>query len=132
MAKAEQACVSARALLALNGLDGACNRAYYAMFDSARAVLIATQGGRDSQIGKTHRGLINAFSEYLVKPGMVTRDMGRLLKRAEELRLIADYRGDSVERADAEEMVEHAATFVTAMLNVTSSMNIAPPVADKR
>ena len=41
--------------------------------------------------------------------------MGRLLKRAEEVRLIADYRGDSVELADARELVEQAETFVSAM-----------------
>lgn len=40
MAKAARACVSARALLDLNDVDGACNRAYYAMFDAARAALL--------------------------------------------------------------------------------------------
>ena len=37
LAKAERACASARVLLELNDTDGACNRAYYAMFDAARA-----------------------------------------------------------------------------------------------
>ncbi|OIQ93998.1 hypothetical protein GALL_240040 [mine drainage metagenome] len=37
MAKAAQAVESARALLARGDADGACNRAYYAMFDAARA-----------------------------------------------------------------------------------------------
>jgi hypothetical protein len=41
--------------------------------------------------------------------------VGRLLKRAEEVRLIADYRGDSVELADARELVEQAETFVSTM-----------------
>ena len=35
MSKAGRACASARALLGLDDVDGACNRAYYAMFDAA-------------------------------------------------------------------------------------------------
>ena len=42
MDKAKRACASARALLDLDDVDGACNRAYYAMFDAARAALLAT------------------------------------------------------------------------------------------
>jgi HEPN domain len=42
MAKARTACESARALLERKDCDGACNRAYYAMFDAARAALLAT------------------------------------------------------------------------------------------
>lgn len=41
--------------------------------------------------------------------------MGRLLKRAEEIRLVADYKNDSVELADAAEIVEQAENFVAAM-----------------
>lgn len=40
---------------------------------------------------------------------------GRLLNRAHEIRLVADYKGDSVEVSDASEMVEQAETFVAAM-----------------
>ena len=41
--------------------------------------------------------------------------MGRLMKRAEEIRLVADYKGDAVELADARQMVEQAEMFVAAM-----------------
>ena len=41
MAKARTACASARTLLDRQDTDGACNRAYYAMFDAARAALLA-------------------------------------------------------------------------------------------
>jgi uncharacterized protein (UPF0332 family) len=37
MAKAKRAVASAHKLLQDNDSDGACNRAYYAMFDTARA-----------------------------------------------------------------------------------------------
>lgn len=50
MAKAIQAAASARVLLEIGDADGACNRAFYAMFDAARAALLAS--GHD--VGKTH------------------------------------------------------------------------------
>lgn len=115
MAKAERACSSARALLDLGDVDGACNRAYYAMFDVARAALLASGAPVQPDIGKTHSGLINAFSEHLIKNGPVPKEMGRLLKRAEEIRLMADYKGDSVELSDTQEMVAQAETFVSAL-----------------
>jgi uncharacterized protein (UPF0332 family) len=37
--KAQTAAASARILLNAGDVDGACNRAYYAMFDAARAAL---------------------------------------------------------------------------------------------
>lgn len=115
MAKADRACSSARALLDLGDVDGACNRAYYAMFDAARAALLASGAPVAPDIGRTHGGLISAFGGHLVKNGPVSKDMGRLLNRAEEIRLVADYNGDSVELTDAREMVEQAETFVAAM-----------------
>jgi uncharacterized protein (UPF0332 family) len=115
MSKAVRACASARALLDLDDVDGACNRAYYAMFDAARAALLASGAPVQPDIGKTHSGLIAAFSLHLVKNGPIPKELGRLLKRAEEIRLVADYKGDSVEFDDAREMVEQAEVFVDAM-----------------
>ena len=115
MAKADTACSSARALLGLGDVDGAANRAYYAMFDAARAALLASGAPVEPEIGRTHSGLIGAFGNYLVKNGPVSKDMGRLLNRAHEIRQAADYNGESVELADARGMVEQAENFVAAM-----------------
>ena len=115
MAKADRACKSAGVLLEIGDVDGACNRAYYAMFDAARAALLASGAPVAPDIGRTHGGLINAFSNHLVKNGPVSKDMGRLLNRAQEIRQIADYKGDSVELIDAQEMVMQAETFIAAL-----------------
>lgn len=115
MAKAARACASARALLDLGDVDGACNRAYYAMFDAARAALLASAAPVETHIGKTHSGLIAAFGLYLVKDGPIPRELGRLLKRAEEIRLVADYQGESIDEEAAAEMVRQAEVFVAAM-----------------
>lgn len=115
ISKALRACASARVLIGLNDVDGACNRAYYAMFDAARAALLVSGAPVRPDIGKTHGGLIAAFGLHLVKNGPIPKELGRLLKRAEEIRLVADYKGDSVEFDDAQEMVGQAETFVDAM-----------------
>ena len=66
-------------------------------------------------LGKTNRGLVITFSAYLVKDGPVSKELGRQLKRAEEMRLVADYNGESVLQADAAELVIQAEVFVSAM-----------------
>jgi len=76
----------------------------------SRAALLVS----GAEIGKTHKGVLNAFSDRLVKNGPLPKEMGRLLKHAETFRYVADYEGDPVELSDAQEMVEQAATFVAA------------------
>ncbi|MDR2154417.1 MAG: HEPN domain-containing protein [Burkholderiaceae bacterium] len=115
MAKADTAYSSARALLRLGDVDGVANRAYYAMFDAARAALLASGASVELDIGRTHSGLIGAFGNHLVKNGPVPKEVGRCLNRAHEIRLLADYTGNSVELADIKEMLEQAASFVAFM-----------------
>lgn len=111
MMKALQAVASAKVLLETGDADGACNRAYYAIFDAARAALLAC----GHEVGRTHKGVINAFSDHLVRNGPLPKELGRLLKQAEARRYVADYEGDPVEISDAQEMVGQAATFVAEM-----------------
>jgi uncharacterized protein (UPF0332 family) len=68
MAKARRALASAHKLLQDNDSDGACNRAYNAMFDAARAAPITSNAPVPPEIAKTHSGLIAAVSLHLVKP----------------------------------------------------------------
>lgn len=111
MVKAVQAVASAKVLLDTGDADGASNRAYYAMFDAARAALSVC--GYDD--GKTHKGILNAFSDRLVKNGPLPKEMGRLLKHAETFRYVADYEVDPVKLSDARKMVAQAETFVAAV-----------------
>jgi len=115
MDKADQAVKSARLLLNAGDADGACNRACYAMFDASRAALIASKAPVSRDIAKSHAGLIAAVSLHLVKKGPLPREVGRLLNRAQEIRLVADYRGDVVEADDAREIVAQAARFIEAI-----------------
>ncbi len=69
--KATRALASAKLLLDAGDCDGACNRAYYAMFDAAHAALLIANPSTNPATTKTHRGLIAAFGEHLVKTGML-------------------------------------------------------------
>jgi uncharacterized protein (UPF0332 family) len=115
MAKALRAAASARLLLEHGDLDGACNRAYYAMFDAARAALLCYGAPVQAEVTRTHGGLIAAFSLHLVKTGQVPVELGRALNKAEDIRLVADYKGDPVEREQAEWVVTQAEAFVRAI-----------------
>mgnify|MGYP001078741883 CR=1 FL=1 len=60
MAKARRALKSARLVFNDGAPDSACNRAYCAMFNAARAALLAEGRAKEAQ-GKTHAGLIAAL-----------------------------------------------------------------------
>ena len=112
MTKARRALSSADKLLQDGDNDGACNRSYYAMFDAARAALIASKAPVPPEIAKTHSGLIAAFSLHLVKPGLFPVELGRAFNRTEDLRLVADYKGDPITAEEALWALQHAKTFL--------------------
>lgn len=113
--KAVTALSSAKLLLQSGDADGACNRAYYTMFDAARASLMAFQRSDEVLTIKTHSGLIASFSFQLVKPGLIDLEFGKALNKVEDLRLIADYKGDAITLDDAGWAVEQAELFVAAV-----------------
>ena len=121
MAKALQASTSAKVLLDAGDPDGACNRAYYAMFDAARSALLASGALAELETARTHSGLISAFSLHLVKTGRVPVELGRSLNKVEDLRLIADYKGDPIGKDEAAWAVSQAQTFVQAMQKIFAS-----------
>ena len=110
--KAGRALTSARLLLDDGDVDGACNRAYYALFDAARAALLVTGAPVPAEVAKTHSGLMTAFSLHLVKPGRVPVELGRGLNRVADLRLVADYTGEQIDTEMAGWAVAEAGRFV--------------------
>ena len=120
MAKASRALASAKLLLDSGDVDGACNRAYYAMFDAARAALLSIQAPVPTEVARTHSGLITAFSLHLVKTGLVAVEHGRSLNKVEDLRLIADYKGDPLTLENAAWALEQAEKFLAAVHGLVS------------
>ena len=115
MEKAERACSASRLLLENGYPDDAANRAYYAMFNAARAALLASEAPVKLDEIKTHSGLIGAFSKHLVKDGPLSKETGRLLGQIKDVRLSVDYDGTFIEPEDARTVVEQAETFIAAI-----------------
>ncbi len=115
MDKAIRAVTSAKLLLDAGDVDGACNRAYYAMFDAARAALLWSGASADSATTKTHSGLISTFSLHIIKTGRLPVSLGKALNRAAEIRLIADYTGDEVSAEKAQWVIEQATLLLDAV-----------------
>lgn len=95
--------------------EGACSRAYYAMFHAA-SLIEAAVGTGDATSYKTHSGLIAAFHRTLVLPGIIDREHGRALSRASGMRSFADYADVPCQKHDAAIMIEQASAFLDAVL----------------
>jgi len=77
----------AKLLLEHEKIRDAINRAYYAMFNAARALL--------RLLGievRSHEGLITEFGLHVIGKGIMDRKYGRMLRVAYEARSSSDYR----------------------------------------
>ena len=115
MLKAERALKTARLLLMHNDGDGACNRAYYAMFDAAHAALFAIGIEDINAPIKTHNGLVAKFGQHLVRPNHLDSEHGVAFNKVQNFRLLADYEGSFVGAENAAWAVERAEVFVAAI-----------------
>lgn len=125
--KAERAISSARLLRNDGDIEGACNRAYYPMFDAAHAALLSRQPRMNLARTRTHSGLIGAFGEYLVKTGRVSAALGRALNQVERIRLLADYTGQNIEPDKADWVIQQAIGFVEAVRDEMARDHGLPP-----
>ncbi len=115
IAKAEAALSGARLLLCADDADGACSRAYYAMFDAAHAALFAFGVEQITAPIKTHNGLVALFGQRFVLAGHVSAEHGEALNKVQRFRQLADYSGDPVGLENANWAVEQAEAFVAAI-----------------
>ena len=86
----------------------AVNRAYYAVFYAANA-LLSTKGLSRGKLS----GVVAAFRQYFVKPGLIEAEYGRIYGQLMDDRRGADYDLETIiepERATVD--VEHAHRFV--------------------
>jgi uncharacterized protein (UPF0332 family) len=119
--KAEEAADAARILIAAGSCDAAVNRAYYAIFDLAKAVLKEI----DPKLidAKNHATILRRFSGHVVKPGIVDVEAGRILTGALQVRLVADYEETSLLRPEAEKILDLMTAFFSS---VRSRRRVSP------
>jgi uncharacterized protein (UPF0332 family) len=114
--KADRAVAAAEKLLGTDA-DSAVNRAYYAMFYVAEALL----AGRGLRFRK-HAGVHSAFGEHFAKAGLLNAKYYRWLITAFNKRIAADYGVKAeITADDARVLVEQAKEFVYAARNFLRS-----------
>lgn len=107
--QAKDTLVVAKELLINGHTRDAVNRAYYSMFYCGLGLLAAKNLGTSK-----HTGVLSLFSQHFVKTGEISKDAGRHLREAFELRQRCDYREFVViEPSQAEEVVSNAEAFIT-------------------
>jgi uncharacterized protein (UPF0332 family) len=112
--KSGRALKSAALDLKSEDYDSAVNRAYYAMFDLARAALLRA-GVSEDKLPRTHHGLIEVFRRHVIQSGLIEPQLANELSRAESLRIKADYTAEETDPQIATDAVEKAKHFVQAV-----------------
>jgi uncharacterized protein (UPF0332 family) len=85
-------------------------RAYYAMLHAASAVLLDKGIERHS-----HQGVISAFGQYLVKPGLISDEFHRNFRESFDIRQESDYEPvAAVSKEQAQKIISRADEFVEA------------------
>lgn len=99
---------AAEALLGLGKPEDAVNRAYYAMFSAARA-LLASKGSSP----RTHRGVGSELGRMWRGPHGLDDELMHAFRESRELRELSDYDAvATVSNEEAEDIVRSAALFV--------------------
>jgi uncharacterized protein (UPF0332 family) len=114
--KARQAAEDARTLFRAGGYDGACNRAYYAMYNAARALLVAR--GVSPEKAKRHATILRLFSAHFVKDGPFGAEYGRTLGNAARARVRADYSTSAIQLEVAQDVMNSLDEFMTTAQQV--------------
>ena len=119
-ASAWEAAEEARVLFRASLFRGACSRAYYAMFNAARALLLVR--GFQLEQAKTHKTVLRLFSQEFVQDGTFDKTLARALRKSADARHIADYEG-GVTRDEAAEIMEALEGFMGRAEAVLATLN---------
>ena len=99
---------AAKLLFEKDMLEDAVNRAYYAFFHAAKAMLNAL--GHDA---KTHSGLISEFGLRIIKTGMLDKKFGQFFRKAFEMRESSDYEiGITFGKEEVQTLIKNAEEFL--------------------
>jgi len=111
LTKAKDKLGVARELLERQHYDDAVSRSYYAAFHAAQAALIS-----EGQEADTHKGVVTLFGLFLVKPGKIDRQYGKVLANLKDDRESGDYEALSfIDEGTAKRAVTEAEAFYKAV-----------------
>ncbi|MBK8986919.1 MAG: HEPN domain-containing protein [Chloroflexi bacterium] len=110
IAHARQAIATGKLVLAHEDYITAVNRAYYAIFYAANA-LLASKGLERSK----HSGVIAAFRQHFVKTGLIEPEFSRFFGAAMDERHAGDYDLEPLDYESASRHLENATIFLERM-----------------
>jgi uncharacterized protein len=110
IAHAHQAVATGKLVLAHEDYITAVNRAYYAIFYAANA-LLASKGLERSK----HSGVIAGFRQHFVKTGLIEPEFSRFFGAAMDERHAGDYDLEPLDYESASRHLENAAIFLERM-----------------
>lgn len=111
LTKAKDKLGVAHELLEHQHYDDAVSRSYYAAFHAAQAALIS-----EDQEANTHKGVVTLFGLFLVKPGKIDKQYGKVLANLKDDRESGDYEALSfIDEETAKRAVTEAETFYKAI-----------------
>ena len=115
--KAERTLRQAETLAKAGEWDGTVNRAYYAMFYAAEALLAHRGLG-----ARRHTGVLVLVDRELVAQGLVAPEQAARLREAYRLRQRADYADEAPVTADrGQELLAAARSFVAAAVQTIAA-----------
>ena len=112
LAKAQRAAAGARTLAASGDAEGTINRAYYAMFDAALAMLL--YDNPKMGMAKTHSSVLRLFGRAVIARGL-DPSLGRVLRLAEKSRLAADYAAEPAAMEEAHAVLKDMESMLQAI-----------------
>ncbi|VAW37404.1 hypothetical protein MNBD_CHLOROFLEXI01-1719 [hydrothermal vent metagenome] len=119
LVRARQALDTGQLVLQHEDYITAVNRAYYAIFYAANA-LLTTKGLERSK----HSGVIAAFRQHFVKSGIIDPEFSRYYGEAMSERHRGDYEIEYMDHDSAERNLAHAERFVNEVENALRDMEV--------
>ena len=117
--QAEETLAAAKKLQAEGYYRDAVNRAYYAMFYCGLGLLATRELGSSK-----HSGVLSQFSLHFVKTGLFSKESGRYLREAFELRQRCDYREFvEIQQEQVNEVIQHAEKFMHESRELLTRLN---------
>ena len=110
---------SAQELIKINDFESAVSRAYYAMFNSLKALLLTKNISP-----KSHTGTISLFGRYFLKSGIFPKEMSTQIRNMFTKRQIGDYEVDiEISKKEAEISIDIAKEFIEKISHYLKTKN---------
>ena len=118
--RAKESLDDAKILYDRGSFSSALNRAYYAMFYAASALLALKRLGTSK-----HSGVIALFNKEFVKNHIVSTEASKNLHKAFDLRIEGDYKDFvQVQKEDVRELLKNAEKFLAEMKRAVDNWKI--------